>query len=351
MSEEKKWKNNNNHINNKIQSNYLFGRPKYQDPVKKYLKTDAIKQTEVIEGEEKVIRIGAGSVIITRETIGMEIANNFNHKQKHNIKSRIFEHKILCESKNEPAAIIFVSLRDMVGELYEDDKYKDLSQKEICDLIQTNLCSIIENEVPWILGYSKHIIRDYYNIMINKVKVKLNFILDNGDYENNNGLLINGILEELEYYENNCSFNEDIGILCQVLIPSGLPKSKKWTQIDIGITISGKRNYKESIKEALVRETNEQLHIKINDKILDRSAKGYPLNNKLFYGGLDNGEGYEGYEVHLWEIFYFDQYEIIKEQINNNFCKCHERQKIINDFRNMSIKNHNKNLNKNDNKK
>ncbi len=342
MKEEKKWKNSFT-INEKIQDQKLFGKPKYIDTVKKYLKTDAIKQTEVIEGEEEigVNRIGAGSIIITRESIGTEIANNFNYKQKRNIKSRTFEHKILCEAKNEPAALIFVTLRDLVGDLYEEDKYKDLSQKEICELIQNNLCEILENEVPWILGYSKHIIRDYYNIMINKVKIKLNFILDNGDYENNNGLLINGILEELEYYEYNCSFNEDIGILCQVLIPSGLPKSKKWTQIDIGITVSGKRNYKENIKDALVRETSEQIHIKISDQILNKSSKGYPLSNKFFYGGLDNGAGYEGYEVHLWEIFYFDQFEILKEQISNKFCKCKEREKIINDHKKIIKQNKN----------
>jgi hypothetical protein len=167
--------------------------------------------------------------------------------------------------------------------------------------------------------------------------------MDDGVYEDNvykkktyitdhiyGGLLINGLIEELLYYQS-LGDDYDFGMICQVLAPSGLPENKKWAQIDVGISFAGKRLFRENIIDAMRRESKEEIHIEMVDQsVITRGSMGFPLTNKLFYGGMPNGEGCHGFEIHVWEVLYENQIRIVDEvPLNYSFCQCRERNKLI----------------------
>lgn len=335
--------------NEVIQDTALYGELKENDIVKKYATPEIINSyyTDnpiVISGEEHLgmQKISFGGLIITTESIGEQFCYEYNSNQRKHIKNKTFAHKALCARNDDATSLLFLTLRDFVG----DSDYKMLSNKELCVLVQNNVQNIVEEKLQWVINYSKHIVRDYYSLSSNRLKIKLNFILDDGVYDDSQirgGLLINGLLEELEYYEKewNC-MQEKIGIICQVLSPTGLPRNKKWIQIDVGISFVGKRNYKENINNATIRQAKTDMRMSVHQDVIKTAI----VNNKLYYGSLPNGIGYEGCEIYIWEILYPDQLKLEEEasQNDNNkdkkrsknkkpFCKCKERYASIDEHK------------------
>lgn len=329
-------------INEKIQNNNLFGSPKIENISKKYLNNDLIqnfKTNTTIPGEENlgIQKTCIGGIIVIKDYIGMDIVDKFNERQYTHIKNKTFSHKILCERKEEISAMIFVTLDDLLGGFKKT--YKELTNKELCYLVNENLYKLIEIKAPWLINYSKCVIRDYYSVNSNKLRIKANYIIDDGIYDNidenyiKGGLLINNLLETMEFYENNLGMyiHENVGILCQVLTPSGSPKNRKWTQIDVGISFLGKRLFKEDIKTSLPRIMKNDIHIQIHEDVIKES---FLSDKKLFYGSLKKGQGYEGVQVNILEILYPDQIKLLDEDLlNYNFCKCSSRNKIILDHK------------------
>jgi hypothetical protein len=340
-------------VNEKIQDLKLYGELKEEDISKKHLTQELINQfidpsiinLTTIAGEENlgIQKICVGGIIVTPRYIGENIVNAFNDRQREHIANHTMAHKILCERRDEAACLLFLTLRDLTKE-YSDGSFKNLDNGELCKLVQSNLYEIVEDRLPWIIDYSKHVVRDYYSISTNRLKIKLNFILDDGIHDididesnglvkNKGGLLLNGFLDELKFYEDNLTYSvgDDVGIICQVLCPSGLPRNKKWIQIDIGISFSGKRQYKESVTNALIREAKEEIHIKVHDDVINTANVSHPWNTKLFYGSLNKGVGYEGFEVQMWEVLYEDQIQLLDEEPRDySFCRCEKRNKLIN---------------------
>lgn len=327
--------------NDIVQNNGLYGELKEENLSKKYLNGSySTKETPtVIPGEEHlgIQKTSFGGIIISTESIGEQLCCDYNARQIAHIKKKTFAHKALCERNNEATGLLFLTLWDMV----QDNDYKSLSNKDLCVLVQNNIQSIVEEKLYWIVNYSKHVVRDYYSLSSNRLKIKLNFILDDGIYEESElgektkgGLLMNGLLQELEYYDNawsNC-MNERIGMVCQVLSPSGLPRNKKWIQIDVGISFIGKRKYKENIISACIRQAKSDVNIRVHDDVIKTSI----VNNKIYYGSAPN-PSYEGYEIYIWEILYKDQLKLEEEErANITFCKCEERY--------TSIENHKRNM-------
>lgn len=326
-----------------IQDPALFGEEKKLDISKNHLSPELVDQNfesssvKTIIGEEEsgVVKHSMGGLIITRKSIGEHIVDAFNSRQHKHIKNHSFAHKILCERKEEAVALVFLTLDDLLGK--GKDKYVEFSPEALCKRILVNIHSIVESRLRWVINYSRHVIKDYYNIIPNRLKIKLNFLLDDGvysctsdsDHENTyGGLLLNNLLNELDFYSSNWSglFGEDIGMICQVLCPSGLPKNKKWTQIDVGLSFSGKRLYTENMYDALMRTCRSQIHIQ---PTYDVAATGI-INNKLYYGSRRDGTGYNGFEIHIWEVMYADQISIMEEaDLNYNFCNCDKRSSII----------------------
>lgn len=346
-------------VNESIQNNKLYGPTIYENCAKMHLTpeiTAAIINGEdiTIKGEEhmgKPHRICIGGIIIAPAHIGYAIEHEFNERQHQHIKNRTFAHKILCQQNDEASALLFLTLYDLLGEKFDtylEDKSNFLDTEEhrrdLCYSIQTNIQDIVEDRLSWMVNYSKHILRDYYSLTSKRLKIKLNFILDDGKHgtqgsSDGGGLLLNGLLARLEEYSNDLNIKngeeyEPIGILCQVLCPSGLPKNKKWIQIDVGISFGGKRQFQETLGDAMIRECIEEIHLKFHDDILRDSELPRYLSPKLYYGGTSDGLGYEGYEVRIIEIFYDDQVILVDEQeLNYKFCKCKERTKIIEDHK------------------
>jgi hypothetical protein len=320
--------------NEVVQDNSLYGELKEDDIVKKYLTADIIKSFQtnspiLIPGEENlgIQKVCFGGMIITTESIGERCCHNYNLTQKQHIKNKTLAHKSLCERNDEATSLLFLTLRDFVG----DVDYKSLNNKELCNLVQNNIQQIVEEKLPWVINYSKHIVRDYYSLPANRLKIKLNFILDDGIYDESEpgrkvsgGLLVNGFLKELEYYDNEWGscMNEEIGIICQVLSPTGLPRNKKWIQIDVGISFIGKRHYGEDIVNATIRQAKSDIRLSVHPDVIKMSI----INNNIYYGSLPNGAGYEGYEIYIWEVLYPDQLQIEEEkECDSSFCKCSER--------------------------
>jgi hypothetical protein len=299
--------------NTLIQENNLFGTPIEGDIAKK---------------------LSIGGIIITRRSIAEELIKSFNHRQRTHMQEKTFPHKFLCERREEAAGLIFLTLQDMLGETAD---YRAMDRQELCHLVQTNIQFIVEKRLSWLISYSKHIIRDYYSLSTNRLKIKLNFLLDDGKYEPAEcdekvagGLILNGFLDELLFYKTELDpfINEDTGVICRVLCPSGLPRSKKWIQIDVGISFTGKRNYMEPISQALIRKAAEEIHIGVAPTVCYAATK-------LYYGHLPHGVNYEGFEIHIWEVLYDDQIYLMEEQeLNVKFCKCDARTNIINQYRN-----------------
>ena len=316
--------------NDCIQENDLFGILEEDNIAKKYM----LDNNTIIKGEEflGIKKLNIGGIIVITETIANNLIEEFNERQKQHIKDKTFPHKILCERREEAASLIFITLKDLVGEL-SDGSYRNTDRHQLCQLIQSNIQKIVEERLSWLITYSKHIIRDYYSISSNRLKIKLNYILDDGKYDMSSedektkgGLILNGFLDELFFYNTELSpyINDNIGIICQVLCPSGLPRSKKWIQIDVGISFIGKRNYKETIEDALTRKSLEEIHIRVSNDVKKNA-------NKLYYANIPNITSYDGSEIHIWEILYPDQISIIEEnELNMKFCKCKKRTELIN---------------------
>ncbi len=325
-------------LNLEIQNNKLYGELKENDIVKKYVTEEIINahlsgNYITISGEEhlSVQKMSFGGIIITTEKIGQEYCDKYNVNQMKYIKNKTFAHKSLCDRNEEATGLLFITIDDLV----ENENYKEIPNKDLCNLVKKNIQKIVEDKLQWIIDYSKHIIKDYYSLPPNRLKIKPNFIFDDGVYEDESGikggLLINGLLQELEFYNNEWSYcmQDKIGMLCQVLSPSGLPRNKKWCQIDIGLSFIGKRNYKENMLNALVRQAELDISAVVHPDVIKESM----LIDKLYYGSLPEGKGYEGYEIYIWEILYQDQLTfkcVNKNEKKNVFCKCKERNDLIN---------------------
>jgi hypothetical protein len=327
--------------NIKIQNKNLYKVPDVDNIAKKHIDYDKIdNDAYIIKGEEAlgIQRVFSGAIIITHAQLGQSIAQQYNTRQQLHIRNKTFSHKILCERRNEAAALLFLSIFDLVGTDIDGrvSDYKYLSPQELCNLVRDNIQKAIHRDLEWLVKHSRNIIHEYYNLPPNKLKIKLNFMLDDGIYPEDSethkgGLLLNGFLDELEYYQEQLSnpLNSDIGFICQVLCPSGFIESRKWAQIDVGISLSGKRNFQETINDSIGRFATN-VHLSVSQNVLLNAQN----NPKLYYGGLSHGCGYEGYEIQLWEVFARYDCKLLDEPpLNYTFCKCAERTKIINEHK------------------
>jgi hypothetical protein len=347
-----------------LQDKDLFGPIKHEDSAKKHLKQIFTKKGDeyvinkdidnTVKGEENIgtQRVCVGGIILAPRKIGEKYAAMFNERQFKHIQEDTMQHKILCERRDEASALIFLTADDFLRG-YDG---KEISSRDLCTIIRQNMYNIVTERFPLLVEYSKNIVYNYYDIHPKKLKIKLNFIMDDGVYEDNvykkktyitdhiyGGLLINGLIEELLYYQR-LGDEYDFGIICQVLAPSGLPENKKWAQIDVGISFAGKRLYKENIVDAMVRESKEEIHIELLDQgIKTRGSMGFPWTNKLYYGGMPNGKGCHGFEIHVWEVLYENQIRMADEiPLNYSFCRCKERNKLISHPRGKKYKKKNK---------
>jgi hypothetical protein len=322
-----------------IQDNILYGNSIEENIAKKYLTQDIINsfysdEKKFIKDEEDLGRqkTVTGGIIITTRTIGENFCTTYNNTNKQHIKNSALVHKSLCERREEPIALLFITLTDLVGSV----DHQSLENKVLCELIQENIQKIILESLPWVVSYSKNIIKDYYSFSPTKLKTKLNFVLDDGIYVKNDlnkktkgGLLLNGLLEELEFYESELNFTmkENMGFICQILAPNGLPRNKKWPQIDLGISFIGKRLHKEDIAVAAIRHAKKSIRVEVHPDVIKLALK----SNKLYYDSLSCGSGYEGFCIYIWEVLYPDQLRVLNEnELNYSFCKCSERFASIN---------------------
>jgi hypothetical protein len=313
---------------NDIQENSLYGSSEHEDLVKKRISAELIKSGKVLPGEEHldIQKSAFGSIIITTKEIGTRICNEFNEKQKKHISEKTFSHKFLCERRDEASALLFLTLRDLIGNNFVDE-YKQ-KREEICEYIAHNIKGIVKQRLPWLVEFSTNILLDYYGLSANRLKIKSNYILDDEDYDESQlgkvtkgGLILNGLLDELDFYEKKLP-TKCIGFICQILSPSGLPRNRKWAQIDAGITSIGKREYKKDLLESAI----ENLH-KTTNIILHADMTN--CHNTVYYSSLPDGSGYEGYTIFIWEAFYDDVLYLEDIPINKSFCKCAQRNSII----------------------
>jgi len=360
----------NKYIHNTIiQKEELYGKVKPENMAKNYITSEILnsfyipsisttnityidleKKNKVIPGEESlgIEKLNFGGIIIINKKIGENFCNEYNTLQQLHLQHKTFAHKSLCERREEPMGLIFLTLHDFIGNI--DYKELDLDNKSLCNYIRDNIKEIIELDMPWVIKYSKHILRNYYNVPSAKLQIKLNFLFDDGRYDQTmyqdnkicGGLLLNGFLKELAYYSMFSPTN-DIGVICQVLAPNGLPINKKWIQIDVGISFTGKRLYKENLKTAFIRQL-KTIHAKVSNSVLNEAIR----NEKLYYGSLPNGVGYDGYCIAILEIFYNDQINMIEETpLSKKFCKCKERKQSIIENNEQNYKLLKKEVNKN----
>lgn len=326
-------------INDYIQSPELYGIRKEADLVKHYISSEALNNAKngiPISGESSVMKSSFGGVIITRRSIGEKICELFNNEKIELIKNKSQAHISLCERKDEASALLFITLNDLEPNF--ESFLTNGQERLLCQIINNNLRDIVEHRLQWLINYSKHVIRDYYSLVPNRIRIKPNYLLDDGVYpdpsdtrysaEKSGGLLINGLLDLLKYYTETSSFHEDIGIICQVLSPTGLPKNKKWTQIDVGVSFVGKRLYKESIIDALLRQVNYEIHCSLSNEVLQESVSD--TESVMGYGTKSILNSYEGTAVYPLEVWYSDQISYKKYHLNwKDFCKCADRYKSI----------------------
>lgn len=321
--------------NRTIQNDKLYGEVKEADYAKNHKSNNPI-----ISGEEHlgVQKMSFGGMIITTETIGTEYCNAYNIRQQAHIENKTLAHRSLCARKNEAGALLFLTIDDFLGDI----DYTDLSNKELCYTVRNNIKEVIEEQLPWLVEYSREVIRDYYNVSPNSLKIKLNFILDDGKYDASipgqktiGGLLLNGFLKELEFYSQlSAMYKEPVGLICQVLAPNGLPCNKKWSQIDVGISFIGKRLYKEHLVNAMIRQARSDISIKVHKDVI---ANAMNTGNQIYYGSLPDGGGYDGYPIYIWEILYPDQLQIEDEPLieNDDFCACNKRYNSIKEHKKL----------------
>jgi hypothetical protein len=310
-----------------IENEALYGKLPAENYAKVLLSNDKAC-TEPLAGEEQLGRqhVCAGGIITTTRQIGEAFAAEFNARQLAHVQQNTFEHKLLCERREEAAALVFMSLHDFIYP-YTCETYLDLSRRELCDVAADNVIEKIETELPWLMEYSQHILHHYYALDKSKLKIKLNFIMDDGVYDNapqKGGILLNGLLDHLGFYnkEHSPYTKQEMGILCQVLCPSGLPKKKKWSQIDLGVSFTGKRLLGEPIYNTLIRDACKQIHARVLHEVIDEGI----TTDKLYYGCAPNIIMHNGFEIHNWEVLYPDQIFIVDEEpLNMSFCKCAER--------------------------
>ncbi len=316
-----------------VQRPELYGTPEAKDYASAAIHLN--NETLIIAGEEHmgIQKPLFGGIIITRESIGKAFCNNYNESQRLHIQYKTISHKALCEVRDEPLGLIFLTLDDFLGNSTED--YASFDNRELCTLVKENLKTSLEREMPWLIEHSKKIINDYYGIPSNKLPIKLNFRFDDGKYGSPQspsnrmigGLLLNGFLQELECYTELLadSFCEDIGVICQVLAPNGMPTNKKWAQIDIGISFVGKRLFQETLEEACIRQART-IRAQVHPDVIKLARDDA---NKLYYSSNDPFS-YEGQVFYIWEVLYPDQITFIDEEpLDTSFCKCKERQSAI----------------------
>ncbi len=315
-----------------MQSSDLYGKVEEGNIAKKHMTPMMIENGEKIKEESFIEKFMFGGIIITTASIGEEYCKKYNKKQREHIKNKTYAHKSLCECRDEPIGLMFLTLDDFLGNINQD--YNDMDRYELCSVIRANVRKLIEERMEWVIGYSKHVIRDYYNMNPAKLKYKLNFILDDGKYEiakegkkTEGGLLLNGFLEELEFYTYELAprLKDRIGIICQVLGPNGLPCNKKWLQIDVGISVVGKRFLGERLGETCARQLNT-----IRGMLHPDVIKLAEINNRIYYGSIPNVCGYEGHEIYILEVLYPDQITMLDERpLDMSFCMCAERYAMI----------------------
>lgn len=256
-----------------------------------------------------------GAIMVMPQSLGLKMATIFNERQRAHIKNNTFQHKMMCLRRPEPIALMFLSLGDIIN----GEDYKTLDKKALCSMARSNILSILSTEYKWVIQHSKYVLEKYYNVPISRLRTKLNFVMDDGKYSSDpdiqqGGIICNGLIELLEEYNYNLShkLEEPMGIICQILAPSGLPEAKKWLQIDVGLSTQGKRRVGQTIYDALENDLKEQLCMGVSYE----TRRLAQLNNKLFYtSALNKGYAeYDGFDIHIWEILTEYDYELLEEQ-------------------------------------
>jgi hypothetical protein len=322
-------------INNDILQSWLYRKVAEKTTAKSRLTQESIdsafsKNPVLIRGEEHLglQKTSFGGVIITTKTIGEEICEKYNETQKDSVLNKSFSHKALCEHREEVSALLFIKLSDLVAEP------ADMNSKELCHHIQANISSVIREKLPWLVEYTKKLIVEHYSVLPNKLKIRPNYILDDGIYEDcdsvlKGGLFLNGFLEMLDFYTEHLGLatRDEIGFIAQISSPNGLPRNKKWIQIDLGISFIGKRELGEDIKTACINKLYRTTRLRIDESAI------FWEENMLHYATVPGGFGYEGYNIYIWEVLYRDQIMLDDEPpVDKTFCKCQEREKIITSF-------------------
>ncbi len=353
-------------INEEIQNRKLYVPSKKEDLAKYHVPAEHAEQfkqyfdtngyQELPPAIADVRRMCIGGLIITNETLGERIASEFNTIQYAHLRAQTFAHKILCQRNDEAIALLFLTVQDFVGDDFRE--YKNMPHRELLSLVKHNIRNIIEDRIGWVVAYSKQVLRDYYSVGVQRLKIKLNFIMDDGvikdelevsqdEYVNylntvKGGLLLNGLIDELIYYDDMFGnvTHQNYGAICQVLAPSGFPESKKWIQIDVGITFTGKRLHGESYEDALARKSKEEIFIHFNDKTLFNNKASAEKNKldelykSMYFGGIPQGLGYDGFYINIFEVLYADQVQIVENWTRDyTFCKCAHRAQIIESHR------------------
>ncbi len=281
-------------------------------------------------------RVGVGAVIITPFDIGTEHVRKFNTWRQKTMTDMSFQRSINA-GKVEAYGLLFLTLADFLGcdvnceaaDVYAVlEAFVKLDKKKQCEHVAQNLRALVCKRLPWLVEYSKRIITEKYGLPASKLAIKPNFIYDDKNYDDfelhsaedfaqeihfsRGGLLMNNFLYELNLYEMGH------GVICEVLGPSGLPADKKWAQIDVGISFAGKRNLGESLTEAMERVCAERISTRIAPHVRKAGMPDYPWVSGLFYGGfLDQnkqGVGFEGFEIHIWDVVREKDIEFIPQK-------------------------------------
>lgn len=268
--------------------------------------------------KEKLTHDGAplktvvGSIIFTDEVNGMRIEDEYNTMSINRINEGVIDHLHLCELKDTPICLMYLTYDDIFGDLDVDNS----TDKVICHTAQKNIKNIILSKYKWVYKYCKKNVKKYYKI--NKdISINLNYLLDDGHNNNANyleklkkertrgygGLILNGLLEELHYYYTQ----ENKGALFQIAVPTGHPNCAKWIQIDVNITTVQKRLLNQDYSSSLM---NQYLFMGLDVGRNWFSSKAYlpPLQTVLYYKYALGADGAIvfiidniGHEIHITE--------------------------------------------------
>ncbi len=339
------WKVSKKHVSSPIGNLSLYGEERKEDIAKHHLKdTTTIiindgklmpngkpssRKVDIIKGEEEMGMqpCNVGGIIITTESIGAVYCDTFNELQQQHLKDGTLAHKALCERRNEATALLFVRYQDLVAGMVGE--MEDMNKKSLCDTVRRNVQTIISDRLEWLVNHSIAVIEDYYGLQKEDFKITLNYILDDGNYDENvQASMIYQFLKELRYYEKQyIRIDNGVGAICQVLAPMGAPSKRLWCQMDLGISFVGRRLYKEDIEVAAVRRAGEDIRAIVSENIIINAS----IINKLLFVPPRSTTEYDGYQIFIWEVFFADQLKMYAERALNLsvFCKCAERRAVI----------------------